>query len=272
MYFNSLKIQSKQKMHSLSEKEIKILRNQVNFSQIGCEENVKISQDYHYTCREQFALKTGSFVLYLPDEVEHVRRAEEAAALKAAPEGYALSSLNGLNIGCGDRRIDDALIPIDIMRTGQAQATGSHHAFLGNAILANPEDLPFKPKSLDFIVALHMLEHIANPIEILKYWASLLKPGGGIGLILPNFQYTWNAKADQSQFGHKWNASAEMFTRLYEKHLTGILELEQIETLPYKISFDVVLRKPGTFEPFKISDVTSPCSGAELARRGLMVE
>jgi len=116
-----------------------------------------------------------------------------------------------------------------------------------------------------------MLEHVSNPVEVLLHWETVLKPGGGIGLILPDYRYTWNAAGDQSQFGHKWNSSMEIFERLFHEHLTDYFELEAIDTLPRKISFDVVLRKKGTFLPFSISNATSMNSGAELAASGKMV-
>ncbi|POO48718.1 hypothetical protein CPJ18_25300 (plasmid) [Agrobacterium rosae] len=246
------------------------LRNNLNLSFMADARNIKMMSRFTPRSREEFARKTGSLVLYPPDEAAVIKHLEEKAALRAAPPGYELKQLNGINVGCGDRRISEYLTPVDIMREGQ-DSSGAHHAFLKDAILANPEDLPFKAESIDYIVALHMLEHVASPVDVLLHWETVLKPGGGIGLVLPDYEYTWNAAGDQSQFGHKWNASAEIFQRLYEMHLHEKFELEVINTLEHKISFDVVLRKRGAFQPFTISNATSANSGAELAKMGLMV-
>lgn len=256
----------------MTNEDEEFLKKNLDFSYIAAERNMAIMSRFTARSREQFARKTGSLVLYMPDEAGLIKRLEEEAALRAAPQGYDLKMLNGINVGCGDRRINDHLTPVDIMRESSSEEpSGAHHAFLKDAILANPEDLPFKPRSLDYIVALHMLEHVSNPIDILMYWETLLKPGGGIGLILPNYEYTWNAAGDHSQFGHKWNTSAEIFRRLYRKHLADHFVLERIGTIPHKISFDVVLRKTGSFEAFAISNTTSALSGAELAKSGAMV-
>lgn len=256
----------------MTEEDEEFLKRNLDFSYMAAEKNIRMMSRFTVKSRERFALKTKSLVLYMPAEAGLIKGLEEQAALQAAPRGYELNALNGINIGCGDRRISEHLTPVDIMRESQiTSSTGAHHAFLRDAILANPEDLPFKPQSLDYIVALHMLEHVANPMEILLYWATLLKPGGGIGLILPNYEYTWNAAGDTSRFGHKWNTNSGIFRRLYEKHLRDQLLLERIDTLEHKISFDVVLRKPGTFKHFRISNETSQYSGAELARMGSMV-
>jgi SAM-dependent methyltransferase len=256
----------------MDQKDEEFLQEHLDFSHMAAADNVKMMSRFTAKSREEFALKTKSLVLYTPDEAAIIKNLEEMAALRAAPQGYELKVLNGINIGCGNRRINEYLVPIDIMRENlEDQASGAHHAFLKEAILANPDDLPFKQESLDYIVALHMLEHISNPMEILRYWGTMLKPGGGIGLILPNYEYTWNAVGDHSQFGHKWNTNAAIFRRLYERHLEDHFELEEIGTLPHKISFDVVLRKPGIFQSFAISNTTSKYSGAELARMGTMV-
>jgi SAM-dependent methyltransferase len=247
------------------------LCERLNFSFMAAPENIALMAPFSLTSREEFARKTNSLVLYLPDEARLVKELEEQAVLRAAPAGYALKDLNGVNIGCGDRRINDYLTPVDIMRESQlGWESGEHHAFLNDALLANPEDLPFKSQSLDFIVALHMLEHVANPIDILGYWGTLLKPGGGIGLILPDHRFTWDARGDSSQFGHKWNASAATFQSMYERDLKDQFVLEQLGTLRHCISFDVVLRRPGEFRPFTISNATSMHSGQELAALGMM--
>lgn len=257
---------------SMTEHDEEYLKNNLDFANIASKKNIKIMSRFTIESRERFALKTKSLVLYLPKEASKIKKLEEDAVLHAVPHEQDPKDLNGINVGCGDRRISEYLTPVDIMREDpRGDVTGAHHAFLKDAILGNPEDLPFKPESLDYIVALHMLEHVSNPMEILAYWATLLKPGGGIGLILPNYEYTWDATGDHSRFGHKWNTSATIFRKLYERRLKGILELERIETLKHKISFDVVLRKPGEFLPFTISNITNAYSGAELAQSGSMV-
>ncbi|WP_046117066.1 class I SAM-dependent methyltransferase [Ensifer aridi] len=266
---------SRQRRHpqrDMTEADEEYLKRRLDFSYMAAAENIRMMSGFTARSRELFALKTKSLVLYTPDEATLIKQLEEEVVLRAAPQGYQLKQLNGINVGCGDRRVSDYLTPVDIMReSDQEEASGAHHAFLKDAILANPEDLPFKPASLDYIVALHMLEHVSNPMEILRYWGTLLKPGGGIGLVLPNYEYTWNAAGDHSRLGHKWNANAAIFRRLFEKHLKDQFNLERIGTLPHKISFDVVLRKPGIFHPFAISNATSMHSGAELAGLGLMV-
>lgn len=248
------------------------LLNETDFGDILAPENISRFQKFTKKSRENFAFKTATMVVYLPEEAVELSQLEEAAVLNAAPIGYPLEDLNGLNIGCGDREVHPHLIPVDIMRRAhEAQSSGMHHAFIDHALLANPETLPFKEESIDYIVALHMLEHVQNPIEILRLWEKVLKPGGGIGLILPDCRYTWSAEKDPNKFGHKWDPTPSVFMDLYETYLKDIFKIEQIATLPYKLSFDIVLRKPGVFSHFQISDVTTEMSGQELIKQKIPI-
>lgn len=255
----------------MDESDEAFLRENLNFSFMPAAQNIEMMSSFTARSREAFALKTRSLVLYLPDEAGTIKRLEEQAALGAIPKGFEPKSLNGLNIGCGDRRVNEHIIPVDIMRESNlGEQSGEHHAFLPDALLANPENLPFRPETIDFIIALHMLEHVSDPMSVLRHWGDLLKPGGGIGLILPNFEYTWDARGDVSQYGHKWNSNPSIFKELFQRHLSSNFLIETIDTLPHRISFDVVLRKPGAFKPFVISNKTSELSGAELSAKGMM--
>lgn len=202
--------------------------------------------------RERLSLETGTRAIYLDEEVQTYREAEEAAALTAAPPGYDLIQLNGLNVGCGDRSVSPYLIPVDISRQPMI---GGHAVATANAILADPNNLPFKEESIDFIIALHVLEHIATPAITLRHWLKLLKPGGGIGLVIPDWRYAWDSRTDQSAYGHKWNSTSEVMQDIWAKALSGICVLEKINTLPFAASFDVVLRKPGQFRPFSATEI-----------------
>ncbi len=232
--------------------------------------NIRLLQHLSLQDREEFARQTKTCVLYLGDEVALVQQAEEHAALSAAPKGYALEKLNGLNIGCGDRRISPHLIPVDIMKA-PPNISGAHHAFLPGAILSLADQLPFRNGTIDFIVSLHMLEHMPDPVAVVRHWLDLLKPGGGIGIVVPDWRYSWDSRNDRSVFGHKWNCSPEFVRGLWKEHWSSLCELEGLATYPYKLSFDFVLRKPGEFAPFTIPDPSTIPSGASLYKAGVFL-
>ena len=209
--------------------------------------------------------------LYLGDEVRKVKEAEELAALSAFPAGYRAEDLNVLNVGCGDRVIRNEFICLDGFRSSSDdQASGRHAAAFSGSILSAIDDLPFKESSVDVILSLHSLEHVANPIETLVSWIGLLKPGGGIGLILPDYRYTYTARGDDSSFGHKWDPCPDLFRVWYEKYLKDLVVLERLDTLDACLSFDVVLRKPGVFRSFSdISAAVATISGRSLDKDGI---
>ncbi|WP_273786666.1 methyltransferase domain-containing protein [Brucella intermedia] len=232
-------------------------------------DNIDLLQPFSRKQREFFALKTGTMVLYIGDEVAEVVKAEEEAALRAAPEGYGLEQLVGLNIGCGARLISPYILPVDIMRTNHyGTGAGEHAALTATALLSLSDDLPFKHNTIDYIVALHMLEHVNNPIETVNHWLDIIKPGGGIGIVVPNWRYTWDSRKDKGTFSHKWNPTPDFLRKLYEENWKCKCELEYMETYDFKLSFDVVLRKRGDFQPFQLPDPKNMKSGKELHESG----
>jgi SAM-dependent methyltransferase len=222
--------------------------------------------------REYFAFKTGTMVLYIGDEVAAVQKAEEDAALSAAPAGHNLARLIGLNIGCGDRTISPYLLPVDIMREHNlGTGAGEHARLMSSAFLALSDDLPFKENSIDYIVALHMLEHVEDPVATVHHWLDVIKPGGGIGIVVPDWRYTWDSRKDDAPHSHKWNPTPDIGRRLYVEHWKGRCDLERIASYPFRLSFDIVLRKHGQFVPFAPPDAKIIRSGRKRFEQGIFL-
>ena len=53
-------------------------------------------------------------------------------------------------------------------------------------IVGNADNIPVSPETLDFIFSSHVVEHLANPLGHLAYWATLLKPGGIVAAVIPD--------------------------------------------------------------------------------------
>ena len=52
--------------------------------------------------------------------------------------------------------------------------------------------LPFHDHSLDYVVASHVLEHVANPVAALAEWYRVVRPGGIIYCVVPDRRRTWD--------------------------------------------------------------------------------
>lgn len=53
-------------------------------------------------------------------------------------------------------------------------------------VVGNADNVPAAPGSLDFVFSSHVVEHLANPLGHLAYWATLLKPGGKVLAVIPD--------------------------------------------------------------------------------------
>ncbi len=254
---------TREEMFSLKEKIIHPITNSRNIELLG---HLSIKQ------REQLARETKSFVFYFGDEVPALQKAEEDAAMSAAPRGYELKNLIGLNIGCGTRTISPYLLQVDIMREGVlGRVSGEHGELLSSAFLAVPDDLPFKPGTIDYIVALHMLEHVEDPVGVVDHWLDIIKPGGGIGIVVPDWRYIWDSRNDSAPYGHKWNPTPSLIQKLYNEHWSGRSSLERLNSCDYAMSIDFVLRKNGEFVPFRAPAPETMKSGRQRFEEGIFL-
>ena len=155
---------------------IDYLLNNLNASTVEQPEIQKALRKLDLKQREDISLATKSRVYYYNEEVTAVRAAEELILNKVIPDGYTMNDLplfNGLNIGAGGRTISDYVICLDFNK-GAEETTGVN-GIVKNSILSNAGSLPFKDESIDYIVALHILEHCAEPVHVLNEWLRVLK-------------------------------------------------------------------------------------------------
>lgn len=198
--------------------------------------------------RDVLAWRSGNVAIYFVEE--GLREAEDKAVLQAVPPGRELKELNGINIGAGGHPISPYLLPIDLQR-GSGDGRPSSQTTPPTTLLAWGDRLPFAPNSLDIIVSQHNLEHISEPIKAIHHYLDLLKPGGGLGLVMPDWQYAMDARFDSSPWGHKWNTEPQLLCRLYHRHFASRAELVALQSYKqFKLSFDFVLRKHGEHVPF----------------------
>lgn len=107
-----------------------------------------------------------------------------------------------LDIGCGDDPIDPELWS-NITSLTTFDVPGSEADKRGDA---NKLHDYFEPESFDLIHSSHCLEHMElGPIVVLERWARLLKSGGHMVIVVPDFDlYELSQWPSKFGSGHNW--------------------------------------------------------------------
>ena len=92
---------------------------------------------------------------------------------------------NGLNLGCG--HMDIPGVPgLDIAKQGETGHGGRKIKKAVVNITGDATNIPVKAKSLDFLFAAHIFEHLIDPVSALAEWRRVLKPEARLYASLPN--------------------------------------------------------------------------------------
>ncbi|MGB7537486.1 MAG: class I SAM-dependent methyltransferase [Anaerolineales bacterium] len=79
----------------------------------------------------------------------------------------------GLNLGCGDTRLDPRLVNFDLMGTGPVDVRGDALA------------LPFPDGQFALVISQEMVEHVPDPFRSVREMARVLRAGGTLYLQAP---------------------------------------------------------------------------------------
>jgi SAM-dependent methyltransferase len=79
----------------------------------------------------------------------------------------------GLNLGCGEERLDPRLVNYDLVRTPAVDVRG------------DALSLPFPAGSFALVLSQEMVEHVADPFRAVREMARVLVPGGTLYLQAP---------------------------------------------------------------------------------------
>jgi SAM-dependent methyltransferase len=109
--------------------------------------------------------------------------------------------------------------------------------------------LPFRDHALDYLVASHVLEHVANPVAALIEWYRVVRPGGIIYLIVPNRRAAWDRTRELTTVEHMLTDFA---------HDTTALDPTHIDEFAAGVDWSL-------FDPSTPTDLV-PAKRAELAR------
>jgi SAM-dependent methyltransferase len=79
--------------------------------------------------------------------------------------------------------------------------------------------LPFHDNSLDYVVASHVLEHVANPVAALAEWCRVLRPSGIIHVVVPDRRATWEHRRALTPVAHLLDDYVRGITAVDDTHI-----------------------------------------------------
>ena len=134
----------------------------------------------------------------------------ERNELKAICQG------RGIDVGCGNSKITESCIGIDMVGKNEIGKYGSQRNKPSKADYKLEGDnlYIFKDNEFDFIVASHNLEHYADPKKTLLEWKRVLKKNGNVGVIVPNNDKVYSMELDPT---HKVSFNRDSLIRLFKE-------------------------------------------------------
>lgn len=91
-----------------------------------------------------------------------------------------------VELGCGATKTIEDAIGVDIIPKGVEIPTLENAISVADVCADITQPLPFEDHFADTIVARHILEHVIDPVEVLKNWLAKLKPTGQLILTVPD--------------------------------------------------------------------------------------
>lgn len=92
---------------------------------------------------------------------------------------------NGVSVGSGAKRIGKELC-IDIARPGDHGAGGRKFSGATNDMTGDACNIPLQDGTVDYLLGLHIFEHLLDPVAVLDEWKRVLQPGGKAIIVCPN--------------------------------------------------------------------------------------
>jgi 2-polyprenyl-3-methyl-5-hydroxy-6-metoxy-1,4-benzoquinol methylase len=131
--------------------------------------------------------------------VRWCRRRRADTMCRVIPRGRAL------DIGCGRGLILNALRARGWTVAGvELHEAAARHAreVLGLDVTVGPYRADrFPPEAFDAVILWHVLEHLADPVGVVRGLARLLRPGGLVAIAVPNIE-SWQARLTRGHWVH----------------------------------------------------------------------
>lgn len=88
--------------------------------------------------------------------------------------------------------------------------------------------------SYDFVILSHVIEHVANPINVVNELFRVCKPGGLVLIAAPDKEYTFDKKRTITPFEHLWSEYQQGIQDVTDEHYLDFIQAVHPEcmTLP----------------------------------------
>ena len=140
------------------------------------------------------------------------------------------------------------------------------HRPLGRQYISEATNLKqIKSETYDFILSSHVLEHIANPLSALHEWLRVLKEEGGLVLVLPHKEGTFDHIRKVTNLGHLVKDYEKKTKESDLSHLPEILDLHDLKK-------DPGVEDAGTFKKRSENNVVNRCLHHHVFITSLVVE
>ncbi|NIV38811.1 MAG: methyltransferase domain-containing protein [Anaerolineae bacterium] len=116
-----------------------------------------------------------------------------------------------LDLGCGAAKVLPDFVGVDHHRGVWESRAGLRWIARPDA-QADVRCLPFPDESVDFVAALHALEHFWHPREVIPEWSRVLRVGGRLAIIVPDYRYTFSCRDEAQQQGGPGECHKRDFT------------------------------------------------------------
>lgn len=187
-----------------------------------------------------------------PGGYDFVSSEEKLALEELAPH------LDGtvLDLGCGGKKIDPRVIGVDIRPNGQMGVGYNSLIASGGEVACDVVELsPFADKSVDAILAKHLLEHILDVPKALREWGRVLKDGGRLVILVPDWRYCEAISCDPS---HVHAFTPESLTSMIDA--VGGFKVTRTELVPAGYVFMLSLEKLPVYKSSEVVHRLGTCS------------
>jgi len=105
-----------------------------------------------------------------------------------------LGTLHGIEIGASTQNSFDLRKSINVDFSDEQGGLWQHKACAPAVVnlIAFGDDLPFRDRSLDYVLTSHVIEHFFDPAKALREWYRVLRPGGYIFIVAPHMERTFD--------------------------------------------------------------------------------